>query len=145
VIRHAAGSNAARDGFVATELALGVAVLLVPVAALVLTLPAWSQRQTTGRAIAREVGRAVAREGFCDVSLARGLTDLMSANLGLPRPDVDVNLECVPNAALAPGGSVEVNVAVRMPAVHVPGLGDVGEWSWTARHRQPVDSYGSAP
>lgn len=138
-------SNASHDGFVATELALGVAVLLVPVAALVLTLPTWSQRQTTGRAIAREVGRAVAREGFCDVSLAAGLTDLMSANLGLPRPDVAVHLACAPNAALAPGSHLEVSVDVRMPAVHIPGFGDVGAWSWTARNRQPVDAYGSAP
>ena len=134
----------AQDGFVATELALGVAVLLVPVAALVLTLPTWSQRQTTGRAIAREVGRAVAREGFCDVALAAGLTDLMSANLALPRPDVDVHLACAPNAALAPGDDLEVSVDVSMPAVHVPGLGDVGAWNWTARNRQPVDAYGSA-
>jgi len=139
------GSSAAPDGFVATELALGVAVLLVPVAALVLTLPTWSQRQTTGRAIAREVGRAVAREGFCDVALAGGLTDMMSANLGLPRPDVDIHLACAPNAELAPGDHLDVSVDIRMPAVHLPGFGDVGAWSWTARHRQPVDAYGSAP
>jgi hypothetical protein len=138
-------SDRSPDGFVATELALGVAVLLVPVAALVLTLPTWSQRQTTARAIAREVGRAVAREGFCDTALAASLTDLMSANLGLPRPDVDVHLACAPNAALVAGDHLEVSVDVRMPAVHVPGIGDVGAWSWSARHRQPVDSYGSAP
>ena len=35
------------DGFAATELVLGVGLLLVPVALLVLTLPTWSERQTT--------------------------------------------------------------------------------------------------
>jgi hypothetical protein len=33
---------------------------------------------------------------------------------------------------------------VVMPAVQVPGMGGVGEWSWTARHREPVDRYASA-
>jgi hypothetical protein len=32
-----------------------------------------------------------------------------------------------------------------MPAVHLLAVGDVGEWSWTARHRQPVDVYVGEP
>jgi hypothetical protein len=133
------------EGFVAAEFALGVAVLLVPVAMVVLTLPAWSQRQTTGRAIAREVARAVARDGWCNTALASGLSRMMATNLGLPPSDTEVALGCVPFAPLVPGDDVEVSVTVQMPGVHLPALGDVGAWSWTARHRQPVDRYGSAP
>jgi hypothetical protein len=33
---------------------------------------------------------------------------------------------------------------VAMPAVQLPGVGAVGAWSWTARHREPVDRYVSA-
>ena len=55
-----------------------------------------------------------------------------------------VELECEPGDALAPGSELAVSVTVRMPAVHLPALGTVGEWSWTARHREPVDLYGSA-
>jgi hypothetical protein len=40
---------------------------------------------------------------------------------------------------------VQVNVTVQMPAVRLPAIGSVGAWSWTARHRQPVDQYGSLP
>ena len=51
----------AESGFVATEFAFGVAVLVLPVALLVLTFPRWSERQVTAGVIAREVaapGRA---------------------------------------------------------------------------------------
>src|SRR5262249_48629344 len=133
------------EGFVATEFALGVAVLLVPVAMVVLTLPAWSQRQTTGRAIAREVARAVARDGWCNATLASGLAPLIAAHHSLPPSDMEVALGCVPSAPLVPGDDVEVSVTVQMPGVHLPALGDVAAWSWTARHRQPVDRYGSTP
>ena len=138
------GTARVEGGFVATELALGIGVLLLPVAVVVLTIPTWSERQTTGRAIAREVARVVARAGFCDDVVAHGLADLMAANLGLDRRDLQVELDCVPGALLVPGDDVQVSVTVQMPAVHLPALGSVGAWSWTARHRQPVDRYGSA-
>jgi hypothetical protein len=131
-------------GHVALELVLGVAVLLLPVAAVVLTLPTWSQRQTTARAIAREVGRIVARDGSCSTVVASGLSEMMAANLGLAADDVTVDLACSPGAALVPGSSLEVSVTVAMPAARLPGLGGVGAWNWTAHHRQPVDLYGSA-
>jgi len=128
---------------VAAELALGVGVLLLPVAFLVLTLPSWSERQTTARAIAREAGRAVARDGWCDTGLANDLGGQMAENLGLARSDVRVELDCGSGEPLAAGSDLAVSVTVRMPAVHLPALGTVGEWSWTARHHQPVDLYGS--
>jgi hypothetical protein len=131
-------------GFVATEFALGVVVLLVPVACLVLTLPTWSERKTTARAIVREVARVVASTGVCDQESARGLAKIMARNLGLSDGDATVELRCWPGASLVPGSDLEAAVTVRMPAVDIPGVGPVGEWSWTARHRQPVDRYVSA-
>jgi hypothetical protein len=144
VTRSAAPRSRSERGFVATELALGIAVLLVPVACLVLTLPTWSERKTTARAIVREVARVVASTGVCDHDSARGLTAIMARNLGLPDGDATVELRCSPGAALVPGSELEAAVTVRMPAVDIPGVGPVGEWSWTARHRQPVDRYVSS-
>lgn len=132
-------------GFVATELVLGLGLLVLPVALLVLTLPGWSERQTTARVIAREAARTVARDGRCEPEVAVALARTMAGNLGVTLHDVDVDVQCSPGAVLVPGSELEVDVTVRMPAVHVPGVGNVGEWTWTARHREPVDRYASAP
>ena len=132
------------SGFVATELAFGVAMLVLPVALLVLTLPRWSELQATARVIAREVGRRAARDGVCDHDAARVLGATMATNLGVLPRDVAVDLACTDGAGLVPGSDVEVSVTVAMPAVQVPGVGAVGAWSWTARHREPVDRYAAA-
>jgi hypothetical protein len=135
----------AEHGFVAVELVLGLGLLVLPVALLVLTLPGWSERQMTARVIAREAGRRVAREGLCDDAGAVGLGATMAENLGLAVGDVQVSLDCAPGSVLPAGSDLEARVTVRMPAVQIPGVGGVGEWAWTARHREPVDRYAGAP
>jgi hypothetical protein len=132
------------QGFVATELAAGVALLVLPVALLVLTFPRWSERQTTARVVARELARRAARDGACDLTAARDLAEQMARNLGITPRDVRIDLACADGTGLAPGSDVEARVTVAMPAVQVPGLGAVGAWSWTASHREPVDRYASA-
>ena len=69
----------------------------------------------------------------------------MARNLALPPGAASLALGCQPGSLLEPGSSLEVGVTVRMPAVHLPAIGDVAAWSWTARHRQPVDTYGGLP
>jgi hypothetical protein len=132
------------SGFVATEFAFGVAVLVLPVALLVLTFPRWSERQVTARVVAREVARRAARDGLCDAGAARAVAATMARNLGVAPRDVGVELACADGAGLAPGSDVEARVTIAMPAVQVPGVGAVGAWTWTARHREPVDRYVSA-
>jgi hypothetical protein len=130
-------------GFVAGELALGIGLLLVPVALIVLTLPTWSERQTTARSIAREVARVVAVAGTCDRARALELGHDMARNLGLRPGDIDVQLDCASGARLPRGGSVRASVTVAVPAVALPAIGSVGAWSWTAHHSEPVDQYRS--
>jgi hypothetical protein len=134
----------AESGFVATEFAFGVAVLVLPVALLVLTFPRWSERQVTARVIGREVARRAARDGICDRGAARALGTTMARNLGAAPADVSIDLRCADGVGLTPGADVEAAVTITMPAVQVPGVGAVGAWSWTARHREPVDRYASA-
>jgi hypothetical protein len=130
-------------GYVAAELALGIGVLVFPVALLVLTLPTWSERQTTARSIAREVSRVVAVAGVCDRGRAAETGQDMARNLGLATSDVDVQLDCVPGGRLPRGGNVRASVTIAVPAVAIPGIGSVGAWSWTAHHSEPVDQYRS--
>jgi hypothetical protein len=135
----------AESGFVATELVVGLGLLVLPVALLVLTLPGWSERQVTARVISREVARRAARDGTCDVAAARSLGTSMAQNLGVPADGLSIEMSCAEGAALEPGGDVEARVTVTMPAVDLPAIGAVGAWSWTARHRQPVDRYAAVP
>jgi hypothetical protein len=135
--------NERDSGFVAAELAIGVGLLLFPVALLVLTLPAWSERQTTARAIAREVGRVVAVGGVCDRSSATRTATAMAENLGMAASELDVALDCRGGARLERGSDLGVAVTVDVPAVDIPGIGSVGAWSWTAHHDEPVDQYRS--
>jgi hypothetical protein len=132
-------------GFIAAELAMGIGLLVFPIALLVLTLPGWSERQATARAITREVARRIAREGVCDRDAARSSGVTMARDLGVPTDGIEVDVVCPGGAVLTPGADVEARVTVRMPAVEIPGIGAVGSWSWTARHREPVDRYGAAP
>jgi len=139
-VRPRRGSS--EQGYVAAELALGVGLLVFPVAMLVLTLPTWSERQSVARAIAREAARTVAVGGTCDEGTARAVGATMAGNLGM-RDGVDVALDCAPGQRLRRGESVTARVTVRMPAVDIPGIGAVGAWSWTAHHSEPVDQYRS--
>jgi hypothetical protein len=137
-------NRASESGFVATELVLGIGLLVLPVALLVLTLPGWSERQVTARVISREVARRITRDGTCDLAAARVAAATMARNLGVPAAQLSIEVSCAGGAALLPGSDVEVRVTVTMPAVDLPGIGGIGAWSWTARHREPVDRYAAA-
>jgi hypothetical protein len=131
------------DGYVAAELALGIGLLVFPVAMLVLTLPTWSERQSVARAIAREAARTVATDGECDVDAAKRVASTMAGNTGLRGGSIDVALDCRSGQRLPRGGEVTARVTVSMPAVAIPGIAEVGAWRWTARHAEPVDQYRS--
>jgi hypothetical protein len=38
-----------------------------------------------------------------------------------------------------------VTVTVREPGIRVPALGRIGDWTFTARHSEPVDHYAGVP
>ena len=135
--------GARERGYVAGELAIGIGLLVFPVALLVLMLPTWSERQTTARSVAREVARVVAVAGVCDRQRAVETGHDMARNLGLRPADLDIQLDCVANGRLQRGERVRASVTVAVPAVDVPGIGGVGAWSWTAHHSEPIDQYRS--
>jgi len=141
--RHAA--RRPEGGFAAIELSAGVALLVLPVALLVLSLPEWSSRQGLARLAARDGARAVALAGRCDPGLGDRAVAAIAAGAGLPDGTVRVSVDCTPGAPLLRGSDVTARVTVRMPAVAVPLIGSVAAWSWTAVHREPVDPYGSLP
>ena len=130
-------------GSVAVELPLALGSLLIPLALFVITVPAWPERQTVARAAAIEASRiAVLADSWEEgVAEAEAAVEQAATNQGLDPADVSLTWE----GALSRGASVTAVVAVRMPALIVPGLTTVEAWSWTARHTERVDDYRSMP
>ncbi len=42
-------------------------------------------------------------------------------------------------------GAVTATVAIRMPAIAVPGIASAGEWTWTTSNTQAAGAYRSLP
>lgn len=128
-------------GTAAIETPLALLLLLVPVALMVITVPAWPERQTVARAAATQAARTAVLADSWDEATAAGEDAVArsGANYGLPAGDLTVEWE----GTLARGGTVTARITVRMPALVVPGLGRIGAWSWTASHSELVDRYRS--
>jgi hypothetical protein len=128
-------------GTAAIETPLALVLLLVPVALMVITIPAWPERQTVARAAATQAARTAVLADSWDEATAAGEDTVArsGANYGLPAGDLTVEWE----GTLLRGGTVTARVTVRMPALVVPGLGRIGAWSWTASHSELVDRYRS--
>jgi hypothetical protein len=138
-------SGCRQRGFVAIELAAGVALLVFPVALLVASLPGWFDRQSLARQAARDAARAVVLDGTCRDDVASAAAVRVARGGGVAPDEMRVELDCVTGGALARDGLVTARVTVDMPAVSVPLVGSVGGWRWTAGHTEPVDPYGSRP
>jgi hypothetical protein len=132
-------------GFVAIELAAGVALLVFPVALLVASLPAWFDRQSLARQSAREAARAVVLAGWCRPEIASAAAARIVAGGGLDPSEVRAELDCAAGAPLDRDRVVTARVTIDMPAVAVPLIGSVGAWRWTAGHGEPTDPYASRP
>ncbi len=100
----------------------------------------------TARVISREVARRAARDGVCDRGRgACARRDRWRTTSACRATASRSSSRVADGAELLPGSDVEARVTVAMPAVQLPGIGAVGAWSWTARHREPVDRYAAAP
>lgn len=130
-------------GAVPIELALGAGMLVLPVALMVLTFPTWAERQSMARLAAREAARTVVLAETLAHGTAAGeaVARQVAANHGLPPGDLAVSF----SGDLRRGGAVTATVAVRVPAVTIPGFAHVGAFTWTTTHTESVDQYRSLP
>ena len=131
------------------EFALATALLLIPTALLVLTLPTWVERQALARSGAEAVARAAAVAGsWSDGARDAGaIVSDLAAGSGVASADVTWELcggadgQC--RASLDRGGAITAAVTVRVPALVLPMVGPVGGFDITATHVEPVDRYRS--
>jgi len=129
-------------GSAAVELPVGIGFLLVPIVLVLVTVPGLVEHRTVARLAAAEAARVVV--------LGDGSPDSAATAVGVARrltagyESVDVEL-CGGGCVLTRGGVVEVRVTVRVPALSIPMVGEVGAIEVSAVHREQVDAYRSLP
>jgi hypothetical protein len=128
-------------GFVAIEWVAAIALLLLPVVALVGTLPTWAERSHAATVAAREAARELEQHWPSgDPAAAELVAKYVAADHGIPAADVDVRVLSV---GAAPGDQIRVEVRVRMPAIAMPGLSGVAAWTYSTVASLRVDDYRS--
>jgi hypothetical protein len=135
-------SAALEGGYVSLELVLGLALLVLPIALIVLTLPTWLARQNLARLAAQQAARSavIAASPEQGVAAAGGV----AADAGLD-PSKDLKVAWEPGSSFARGGLVTAMVTVQSPAIAIPFLGSFGSFPLTARFSERVDQYRSGP
>lgn len=135
--------NAAEDGSVPIEFALGVGLLLLPVAVLVLTFPTWAERQSLARLAAQEAARTVvlATDPADGYQAATALAHRIAANHGAP----DAITAVTYGGAPVRGGSITATVTVAIPLPGLPPFDLLPAPAWTTSHTEPIDPYRSLP
>ena len=136
-------------GHAAIELAMGVAVLMLPVVLAVLAFGPWSERRVLAEAAAAESARAV----VLDLDHRAGASVVASMASGLAPGQVRLGwCGSTPGPLAEPGGAcsltrgsvIVATVQIWTPLVSTPWGAIGGIWI-TADHAEPVDLYRSLP
>lgn len=146
------------DGHVAVELAVGLGLLVLPMAMVALSLPVWVQRHAIATAAAQEAARSVVVADTVEHGrdAARRIVAESAVNNGMDPADMQVCFVAHAHDLPAPGtcgavslergGAVTAHVSVRLPALSLPGLDvSLAEVTRTVSHSERVDRYRSVP
>ncbi|HEX3425497.1 MAG TPA: hypothetical protein VHT30_05150 [Acidimicrobiales bacterium] len=122
-------------------LVLGLAFVVIPAFLLVLTLPTWEARTVDARDAARNAVRAlVTADNWNDgVTTANQAVEEIAANNGVAADDISATYR----GSLTRGSTVTATVTIVMPDTVIPGIGGVGEHSYSASSSEQVDPYRS--
>jgi len=122
---------------VSTEFVAGAALLMLPVALLVVLLPRWSEARmaaiTAADHGARAAAVAVATGHAARPAAEHAATSTLQAQ-GRDLTGLTVSIDA--------DARVVVDLTVQMPALPLP-WGDVGAFDWTATSTHPIDPYRS--
>lgn len=141
--RRPRGRGPAEDGSVPIEFALGVGLLLLPVAVLVLTFPTWAERQSLARLAAQEAARTVvlAADPATGHQAGTALAYRIAANHGAADAITAITYAGAP----VRGGSITATVTVTIPLPGLPPFDLLPTPTWTTSHTEPIDPYRSLP
>lgn len=136
-------------GSVGLELALGLGLLVLPVAMLVAVFPGWAERTAMARVAAQEAARiAVLADDPDDGEIAGvAFADQIARNHGVPAQDLTTTVLVPrdPDGSPARGGeaSATVSVVIRLPELALTG--GAKAFSWSVTHAERIDDYRSFP
>ena len=139
----------AERGHAAVEFALGVGLMLLPVAVAVLAFGPWAERRVVAEAAAAEA----ARTAVVSLDLSRGseVVSEIGGNHNLPREAIHLGWcgsepapteVAISGCSLARGSEVVAEVRIWTPLVSTP-WGPIGGLWVTGLHAEPVDLYRS--
>ena len=63
----------------------------------------------------------------------------VASDYGVPEGDLVADVALDANR----GGQAIARVTIKMPALHLPLIGDAGAWSWTTTYAVRIDDYRS--
>lgn len=137
------------DGFGTITWVIGMALVVVPLAVLVLVLSSWFSAVTTATGLAQDIARTMARSsdwnsGMQKVEM-RAIQVAGTRRFGMGRRCGDRCLEWDVTGNVTRGATVTARVTVRMPAFVVPFLGVEPRLSWSSFHSERVDDFRSLP
>lgn len=136
-------------GHAGIELALAVAVMLIPVAVVVTGFGPWSEARVLAESAAAESARAVALD--LDHGSGVEVVNAIATNAGIESGLVRLGwcaestgpLDSPAGACpLVRGGTIEARVEIWAPLIGTP-WGDIGGLWVTADHSEPIDLYRS--
>ena len=128
---------------------LGVAVVVLPIAIALLSIPRWVERIELARGTAQDAARVVVRAPDLATGLERAqrLVETASTEAGVSRGDAcsDDCMALSVRGVLERGAEVTAIVSIELPGVAVPFVGSLAATTWQARHSERVDDYRSLP
>ena len=140
-------------GTASLELALGVAVLVIPALVAVVSFGPWLEARAFARAAAAEGARVAVLASGDPALEGAAVVSEMARQRGFENGDVRVGLCGAPpvmpgssrgTCVLIRGGEVVVTVIIEVPLISTP-WGDVGGVDIRATHAESVDAYRSLP
>lgn len=128
-------------GTASLELALGIALLVLPAVVVVASFGPWMEARAFVRSAAAEAARAAVLAPTDHAAAGRAMVEEMAIGRGLSAETVMCGGgEC----RLERGSVLTAEVAVQVPLWRTP-WGDVGGVEVRASHAEPVDAYRSLP
>jgi hypothetical protein len=140
----------ADEGSVPIELALGLGLLVLPIAMLVALFPGWAERTAMARVAAQEAARIAALADSVEAGQQAGeeLVLRIAANHDVAPEDVLLAEVLVPVDALGDplrGGEVVATVRVAIPVPALPLGLSAAPLRRTVTHRERIDDHRSLP